>query len=309
MKNKHKNIFILFFLIILQACDGDKLEWSPQSADLLFMSNRSGNAEIYIKYGNDTALVNLTNNVAGDNWAVWSPNGEKIVFQSTRSGNLDIWMMDKDGSNPVQLTNNESHDYLPSFIPGGSKISFTSWRKEAGDEEPDPHIYIMNSDGSDQKRLVEESMKTSAGAMWHPSGEKFLFTKKVSDKGADIFEAELNGNIIRQLTNDTLYSGGGQYSPNGKKIIYTQDDGNKTEIILMDSDGANPKVILKGGQNYYPNWSPDNKWVAITSILPNTNQKNLDIYALSVEQPKDIIPLVSGLGREAEGHWKPVIEK
>ena len=309
MNRKYKIIFALLVLLLLKACKVEKPEWSPQSADLLFMSNRSGNAEIYIKHGNDNTWVNLTNDEAGDNWAVWSPDGEKIVFQSTRSGNLDIWVMNKDGSNPVQLTNNDSYDYLPSFTPDGNKITFTSWRKENNDEEQAPHIYIMNSDGSDQKRLVEESMKTSAGAMWHPSEDKFLFTKKVNDKGADIFEADKNGKIIRRLTNDTLYSGGGQYSPDGTKIIYTQDYGDRTEIIIMDSDGNNPKIILNDGQNYYPNWSPDNRWIVFTKILPNTEQKDLDIYALSLENPSDYFSLVSGSGRESEGHWRPVLDK
>lgn len=299
--------FFILILIISQACKSDLPNWSIQSAELLFMSNRSGNAEIYLKHGNDTTWVNLTNNEAGDNWAVWSPEGEKIVFQSTRSGNLDIWIMNKNGSDPLQLTTNESYDYLPSFTPDGKKITFTSWRKEIQDEEQAPHIYIMNSDGSDQKRLVEESMKTSAGAMWHPSGDKFLFTKKINDKGADIFEADKNGKIIRQLTNDTLYSGGGQYSPDGTKIIYTQDYGNRTDIIIMDSDGNNPKVILSDGQNYYPNWSPDNHWIVITKIIPKTDQKDLDIYALSLNQPSDLVLLVSGSGRESEGHWSPLI--
>ena len=303
MSYKHITLFLI--IIGLQSCSSDDNNWSPFTSNLLFMSNVSGNGEIYLKKGNDTTWVNLTKNNAGDNWAIWSPDGNKILFQSTRSGNLDIWIMNKDGSDPKQLTTNEDHDYLPSFTPDGKKITFTSWRKEGKNEEKSPHIYIMNSDGTDQRRLIEESVNTSAGASWHPNGEKFLFTQKVKEKGADIFEADEIGMIIRQLTNDTLYSGSAEYSPDGSKIIFTQDYGDHTDIMLMNSDGTNKKTLINGGKNYYPHFSPDGNWIVYTKILPNTDDNDLDIYTISIDDTAKEILLARSDKREAEGRWAP----
>ena len=305
MNNKYVLLFALTCLVI-QSCSTEKEKWSAYASDLLFMSNVDGNGEIYLKKGNDTTWINLSKNKAGDNWAVWSPDGNKILFQSTRSGNLDIWIMNKDGSDPKQLTIHEDHDYLPSFTPDGKNITFTSWRTESEEEEKKPHIYIMNSDGSNQRRLVEESMNTSAGASWHPGGEKFLFTKKVNEKGADIFEADKNGKIRRQLTNDTLYSGGGQYSPDGSQIIFTQDYGDSTDIILMNADGTNSKTIIRGGENYYPHFSPDGNWIVFTKIIPGTDDKDLDIYAIAIDESSKEILLARSEKREAEGTWNPL---
>ena len=309
MDHKNNSIPVLLCVAILQFCCADRERWSPESSDLLFMSNRDGNSEIYLKRGSDTTWINLSMNEAGDNWAVWSPDGNNIAFQSRRSGNLDIWLMNNDGSNPTQLTSNNDHDYLPAFTPDGKKITFTSWRKEKESEERAPHIYIMNSDGTDQRRLVDESINTSAGASWHPNGEKFLFTKKVGKTGADIFEADKNGKVLRQLTNDTLYSSGAQYSPNGSHIVYTQDYGYKTEIIIMNVDGSNSKVLLKDGQNYYPHWSPDGKWITYTSIVPNSEDQDIDIYAISVDDTSKQILLARSEKREAEGVWNPVLNR
>lgn len=302
----YQYIFLITLnILILQSCVAQKDGWSPDKGELLFMSNVDGNSEIYLKKGNDTTWVNLTQNKAGDNWAVWSPDGSKILFQSTRSGNLDIWVMNKDGSDPKQLTTNEDHDYLPSFTPDGKKITFTSWRRESESEERSPHIYIMSSDGSDQRRLIEETLNTSAGASWHSNGEKFLFSKKVNEKGADIFEADKSGKIIRQLTNDTLYSGGAEYSPDGTKIIFTQDYGDHTDFILVNADGSNHKTLIKGGKNYYPHFSPDGKWIVFTRIIPSTDDEDLDIYAISVNDNSKEILLARSEKREAEGRWAP----
>lgn len=304
----HKKFFIniyAIFIVSLISCSSDH-SWLPENSEIVFTSNVSGNSEIYLKKGTDTTWINLSQNEAGDNWPVWSPDGKKVLFQNTRNGKLDIWIMNKDGSEQKQLTTNEEHDYLPSFTPDGKKITFTSWRTEREGEERSPHIYIMNSDGSDQKRLIEESLKTSAGASWHPDGEKFLFTKKVREIGADIFEADKFGKIIRQLTNDTLYSGGAEYSPDGSKIIFTQDYGDSTNIIIMNSDGTNLNTLIKGGMNYYPHFSPDGNWIIYTKIIPDTDDKDLDIYAISIEDNSKEILLVRSEKREAEGKWYPV---
>lgn len=303
MKYNYLTLYILSIIII--ACDQNSNDWHPNLSDLLFMSNANGNSELYLKKGNDSTWINLTNDLAGDNWGVWSPDGKSIVFQSTRSGNLDIWLMNHDGKTPFQLTTDEDYDYLPSFTPDGKSITFTSWRKENGDEERSPHIYIMSSDGKNQKRLMIESPNTSAGAVWHPSGEKFIITRKIEEKGADIFEVNKNGEILLRLTNDTLYSSASHYSPDGKKILYTNDHGSYTDICLMNSDGTNSKVIISGDQNYYPRFSPDGEWIVYTNILPETEGKDLDIYALSLNDTVKRILLARSNLREAEGSWRP----
>jgi TolB protein len=138
----------------------------PLSWDLLFTSNRDGNNEIYLLKTGQTEWTNLTNHPASDNWPEWSPDGSQIAFQSNRNGNLDIWVMNSDGSNLTPLTDDPKHDYLPAWSPDGLEIIFTSWRNEPGDREHENHVYLMNADGSDQRRLIAESPGLSAGAVF-----------------------------------------------------------------------------------------------------------------------------------------------
>lgn len=284
-------------------------EWQPETAALLFMSSRDGNAEIYLSQPPPGNLVNLTSHPSGDNWPVWSPDGTQIAFQSDRSGNLDIWVMGADGSNPRQLTHNKTPDYLPSWSPDGKSISFTSRRKSAEGDAELPYIYIMNADGSDQRRLVADSLGTSAGAEWSPDGRRIVYSRKVGDqKGVDIFMADSNGQNERRITKDAdqaIYNGSPMFSPDGKRIAFYSDNGMASSIVVMRADGTKRNVVVAEGQNWYPRWSPDGRWLVYTAAVRMGENENIDVFAIRASGQGKPILLAGGAKREQEGSWRP----
>src|SRR5262249_50180235 len=54
------------------------------AGQIVFISNRDGNNEIYKMDPNGSNQTRLTNNTAPDDQPAWSPNRTKIVFHSTR---------------------------------------------------------------------------------------------------------------------------------------------------------------------------------------------------------------------------------
>src|SRR5947209_2559775 len=71
---------------------------------LLFVSNRTGNPEIYLLNADGSSPVNLTRSSAFNSYPAWSPSCRKIAFTSDRMGSLQIFVMDPDGTHVVQLT-------------------------------------------------------------------------------------------------------------------------------------------------------------------------------------------------------------
>lgn len=57
--------------------------------------------------------------------------------------------MNIDGSGVTRLTNNDADDAFPTFSPDGGTIAFHSFR------DGDWGIYILNVDGSGEKKLTE----------------------------------------------------------------------------------------------------------------------------------------------------------
>ncbi len=279
--------------------------WNLETADLVFMSNRTGDAEIYLLRGGSTEWINLTNNPAADNWPEWSPDGTRIAFQSNRDGKLDIWVMDTDGSNQVRLTDDPDHDYLPAWSPDGTKITFTSWRQEPGDTERTNHIYIMNADGSGQRRLFEESPGTSAGVTWSPDGKTFVLDRKIGDQDADVFVLDQDGVVVTRLTDDEAYNGSPVFSPDGSWVAFYSGKEETTSLVIVNVDGSGRRVLVHQGLNWYPRWSPDGRWLVFTAPKTWGDQSDLDIFAVPVDEPGTPVTLVSGPNREAEARWRP----
>jgi TolB protein len=281
--------------------------WKPETADLLFMSTRDGNPEIYLLRAGEKEPVNLTNHPSLDNWPVWSPDGKRIAFQSNRTGNLDIWSMKADGSDLVQLTKDSAADQLPCWSPDGKTILFTSWRKENGETELAAHVYVMDTDGAHQRRIVSVPLNTTGAATWSPDGKRILFERR-GEKGADIYIADADGSHERQLTHDQeqgVYNGAPSFSPDGKQIAFYADLVKSSAIVVMNLDGAQRKTVVGDGNNWYPHWSPDGRWLAYTARVSAEDKDNFDVRAISLAPDSKPITLVSGPKREQEASWRP----
>ncbi|MGQ9785948.1 MAG: FHA domain-containing protein [Anaerolineae bacterium] len=70
---------------------------SPDGQQVVFMSRRKGNWDIYRVGVDGSNLIQLTADEADDGLPVWSPDGKMIAFVSNRDGVWGLWVMDADG--------------------------------------------------------------------------------------------------------------------------------------------------------------------------------------------------------------------
>ncbi len=59
----------------------------------------------------------------------------------------------------------------------------------------------------------------------------------------DIFVADLDGNIVKQLTSEPGYDGEATISPKGDKIVFTSIRNGDLDLYTMDIDGSNVKQV------------------------------------------------------------------
>jgi TolB protein len=136
--------------------------YSPDGEEVVFMSVRDGNPEIY-HLTVDGRELNLTNNPALDMVPDWSPDGKKIVFMTDRDeGNKEIYTLDLETKELVNLTNHPANDSDPAWSADGSMIAFTS------DRDGNVEIYVMRSDGSGVSR-VTDNPADDTHPTWNPA--------------------------------------------------------------------------------------------------------------------------------------------
>ena len=170
-----------------------------------------------------------------------------------------------------------------------SQIVFDSTRD--GNSE----IYVMDSDGRNQKRLTKNQAYDGYPA-WSPDGQQIVFVSKRDDVRYQIYVMDADGSNPKKLT-DTLENSEPSWSPDGQKIAFTRQAGGRGHVAVMDADGHNA-FKLTDGQT--PSWSPDSQRLAFEFLKDGINQ----IYEINVNG-QGFKRVTHDLANKAGPAWSP----
>ncbi len=123
---------------------------SPDGSKMLFVSDRYGTPQIFIRDNGSGEVRRLTYYGNYNSAPSFSPKGDLIAFVSKLEGGFEICTMNADGSNQRVLTNDGTVNDSPQFSPCGRYILYSSLR---GGKY---NAYVMLFNG-DNKRLLKLS--------------------------------------------------------------------------------------------------------------------------------------------------------
>lgn len=241
---------------------------------IVFYSNRSGNAQIYMMNTDGSGLERLTNNKSKDRSPVISPDGRKIAFASDRDGLSRIFVMNADGSNQQRLTNTDYEEILPTWSPDGKRIFFQIEFKGKNSV-----LCSVNFDGSDFRQISDGSVGYDYINI-SPNGQTIV----CNDSKLNVYTMMVNGNDPKWICKDGALRMIPRYSPDGKKLVYGLLIGtppnHKTELGIINIDGTNDRLITNNNSvNEFACWSPDGKKIAFQTCRDG----NFEIYVMNAD--------------------------
>jgi Tol biopolymer transport system component len=259
-------LFIIILTVLLQACGGTEKSSSTNTEDNV---TETKDVQSYT-YENEKHIKNLrmlTN--GGDNAeAYFSFAGDKLVMQIANPEEGiecdQIYVMDlKEPGMPEKhlVSTGKGRTTCSYFLPGDSTILYASTHL-GGDACP-------------------ESPEKGEGPYVWPIYPEY-----------DIFIADLDGNIVKQLTNEPGYDAEATVSPNGDKIVFTSTRTGDLELFTMDLDGSNVKQVTDGlGYDGGAFFSPDGKKLVFRASRPKTDEEvklYKDLLSRGLVQPTNM---------------------
>jgi len=201
--------------------------------------------------------------------------------ESYLHGKAHIYLVNIDGTGLTQLTTS-GYDFEPTWSSDGRRIIFLSQRNNQHNNNND--IYVMDADGSNQKRL-SNSPAIYKNPAWSPDGKHIVFVSNFS-KHREIYIMNSDGSGQTRLTVSVgSESFDPTWSPDGTQIVYSVSPSghDESQIYVMNSDGSKQTQLTNNpGWGYNPSWSPDGKQIAFTHANISSAGQN-DIFVMNTD--------------------------
>lgn len=198
---------------------------------------------------------------------VWSPDGARIAFygyprvSGTCGGgsNYDVYVMNADGSDVQNLTTSPSDvqecfsQTAPRWSPDGRMIAY----------EGDDGLYVMNADGSGQRKLVDGG--GMSGFAWSPDGSDFAYVDRVG-----LYTTTLSGASPVPLVTGDGSVDSPAWSPDGTLIAFLHSGGVDGHALFVVPAGGGETIqvadLSKLDTVGEPVWSPDSRELAFDAF-------------------------------------------
>jgi Tol biopolymer transport system component len=233
---------------------------------------------------------------------------------------MDIFASDSAGRKLRQLTSAKGYDAEGSYSPNGQKIVFCSLRNafpldELSKKDHQTYllnpahfgeIYIMDADGSNQKRLTT-TPGYDGGPFFSPDGKRIIWRRfDLKGETADVYTMKLDGSDVRRLTDFKAMSWAPYFHPSGKYAIFTCNKHGfaNFELFIVDAAGTKAPVRIThtDGFDGLPVFTPDGQRLAWTSN--RTSEKKSQLFIADWDHQAALVSLGNAESRSTPQQTK-----
>jgi Tol biopolymer transport system component len=205
--------------------------------------------------------------------AVFSPDGHWIAFGGERDGIPYLALVSPDGSTIRRLVDwvdrgtlqwSPHGDALYFFqrVPGGADLMKVRIDPETGERRGDPVRVISHA------AFTEFSVGADGHTLLYQKDSRIRQIWTFSIAGP----AGRTTVTPRQLTRGTANYGSPVISPDGRQVLYAQDDAAQRSLYVVPFEGGEtPRLIGATRSDWMtPKWAPDSRRIAFTPVDSTT---------------------------------------
>jgi Tol biopolymer transport system component len=265
--------------------------------------------ELFTADPGGTRVRQITHPPAGvlDTNPDWSPDGRRIAFQRVdpngcglRCETAEIFLVRRDGSGLTRLLYDQSGAGCarngrsaggvcrnsPAWSPDGRRLAFTCEVLAGPERAGFERICVARADGSGVRQLGPNNVVAADGwAQWSPDGSRFAVQRAIGSRRA-VFLLKADGTGARQLTPWRLRGGEPDWSPDGKRILFTSNadgpDNVSANLYTVRPDGTGLRQLThaRGGSIDYlsASFSPDGRWITFARTPGAGAAGNADVF-------------------------------
>ena len=248
--------------------------FSPDGRTILFTRFRNGYnqgpADLYL-FNLDTGVVqplvadgHANVNLPG---AAWHPATNRIAFASDRDPHDEIFIIPATGhtGDETRVTSQATRQsYEPTFSPDGQWLVFESHPLDVAGQGV---VTRHRADGTGAYVALTAAGDDCRQPNWDPAGAYVVYQKLAGGQW-DLWLTDPDGATHRKLTTGAGDKTDGSFSPSGRWVVYSSDEGGlaHANLFARPAEGGDARRITQyTGYDGAPSWSPDGTRVAFES--------------------------------------------
>ena len=266
------------------------MAWSPDGEWLAVAERESqGSNGIFLIPVERGEKKRLTSNPANiDHCPAFSPDGRFLAYASCASRqSCDVHLLElgpdyEPKGQPRRVTHQTAFMTGIAWARDERSLVYTA----SVESESNPYLWRASISSSAKPERLELAGPQALYPAISRSANRLAFSRGVVDEDIWRFEA---GAPPRSFISSTRDERGPQFSSDGRKIAFSSSRSGLMEIWICDQDGSNPVQLTDrlGRYQATPRWSPDDRWIAFSSLSEN-GKRSIYVVDAAGGQPRRV---------------------
>lgn len=260
---------------------------------IAFVSNGTGNKEIYVCEFDGTQPRQFTNYKSITLFPDWSADAKWMAFTSYRLGKPDLYIRNVEHGRGY-VVKHKGINITPAWHP--KQLALAATLSYSGNQE----IYLLTGKGKVTKTLSNGWRTSEVSPSWSPQGDRLAFVSNRSGN-PQIYVRDLATGHTQRLTFEGKYNTQPNWSPKGDRIAYAGMQDGRNDIYVIGLDGSQPiRLTFDAGDNEAPSWAPDGSLMVFSSTREGISRIYV-MTALGTDQRR----LLTLKGQQTNPKWSP----